>query len=216
MTPCSAGVPRQGRERELGHARRDQMKRRRRELGEDPGRWPEEVRPEVGGSLPACSIIHLHQGIDHVGHLSRIERQDRTGLKPFYSAPGRLWFSADPILPTLSSAFIELRELRHSDQSNGPLARDTKSIDRDKRDHVSKQVRELGSTFLQVVASWWISGNWTVSADSSHPPSHPGLALVAFFQSVGRRCLIARRSPTVESMAAIPEPIIAPTVTSPG
>jgi hypothetical protein len=65
------------------------------------------------------------------------------------------------------------------------------------------------------VATFWIPG----SSDRQCgliPPSLPRLALVAFVQSVGRRRLIARRSPTVESMAAIPEPIIAPTVTSLG
>jgi len=36
------------------------------------------------------------------------------------------------------------------------------------------------------------------------------------FQTFERRRLVARRSPSEESIAAIPDPIIAPTVTSPG
>lgn len=55
----------------------------------------------------------------------------------------------------------------------------------------------------------------TGGADSPHALL-PRLALVAFVQSVGRCRLIARRSPTDESMAAVPEPIIVPTMTSPG
>lgn len=75
---------------------------------------------------------------------------------------------------------------------------------------------KFGSTFLRVLAQCWIPGSSDRRLQTHPIPLFPRLVLGALVQSVGRLRLMARRSPTDESMAAIPEPIIAPTVTSPG
>ena len=86
-------------------------------------------------------------------------------------------------------------------------------------DSSSGRVRLIGSAHTRFIGIVRASGTPTPVirlermrlASSVH-----GLSMKGCVQSVGRCRLIARRSPTDESMAAIPEPIIVPTMTSPG